>query len=119
MSIVTLTEKAIQHIRKILSDKPTGAAFRLSVKQTGCSGYMYQPEVVTSKKENDIAMPIADFTVYIDPACVTLIQGTTIDYVKKKLGQSQLEFNNPNADSLCGCGESFNLKGALPSEAKR
>lgn len=110
MSIVIFTEHAIKHIQKILSDKPKGASFRLSVKQTGCSGYMYVSDIVTSKKENDIVMPVANFIVYIDAACVTLIQGTIIDYVKKSVGQSQLEFNNPNADSLCGCGESFNLR---------
>lgn len=108
--MITLTPLAKQHIQKILENKGKNAAFRLSVKQTGCSGYMYVPEIVLQKKENDIEMRVADFSICIDEKAVPMIKGTVIDYVKKSLGVSQLEFQNPNADSLCGCGESFNLK---------
>lgn len=68
------------------------------------------PDIVESKKENDIEIIISDIKIFIDPDCVAKIQGTEIDYVKKAMGLSQLIFNNPNADSLCGCGESFNIK---------
>jgi iron-sulfur cluster assembly accessory protein len=34
--------------------------------------------------------------------------GTEMDYVEDKLA-AHFTFNNPNAKSLCGCGESFNV----------
>jgi iron-sulfur cluster assembly accessory protein len=94
----------------MLKNKGENAAFRLSVKKTGCSGYMYVPEMVNAKKESDIEVSQSNFMIYIDKEAAPLIEGTVVDYVKKSLGVSQLEFRNPNAESLCGCGESFNLK---------
>jgi iron-sulfur cluster assembly accessory protein len=110
MSIISLTDAAKAHIQNMLKTKDKNAAFRLSVKKTGCSGYMYVPEIVSQKKGTDIEIHESDILIYIDEAAVPFIKGTVIDYVKKSLGVSQLEFQNPNADSLCGCGESFNLK---------
>src|SRR3990167_6479189 len=108
--MITFTEAALKHIKKMLINRGENPAFRLSVKKTGCSGYMYVPEIVIAKKENDIEISQSNFIIYLDKDAAPLIQGTVIDYVKKSLGVSQLEFQNPNAESLCGCGESFNLK---------
>ncbi len=108
--MITLTESAIVHIQTMLKNRGESAAFRLSIKKTGCSGYMYVPEIVAEKKESDIEVHESNLTIFIDKDAAPLIQGTVVDYVKKSLGVSQLEFRNPNAESLCGCGESFNLK---------
>lgn len=108
--IIRLTEAAERHIRKIIAQR-AGIGFRISIKQTGCSGYMYIPEVVDKEKEQDIKINLAeDLIVYIDQECENLIQGTVLDFVRKNLGMEQLVFNNPNVESLCGCGESFKLK---------
>ncbi len=111
MSIILLTKNAAEHIQSLLSKKGENYFFRLWIKKTGCSGYMYMPEIVDSKKPNDIEIKINNLIIYVDPDCISKIAGTEIDYVKRGLGVSQLEFKNPNAESLCGCGESFNLKG--------
>lgn len=108
--MITLTESAVQHIQNMLKNKGENAAFRLAVKKTGCSGYRYVPEMVNTKKESDIELHLSNLIIYIDKDAAPLIQGTIVDYVKKSLGVSQLEFQNPNAEGLCGCGESFNLK---------
>lgn len=111
MKILTFTKKAINHIDGILAKHPAGSYFRLAVKQTGCSGYMYVPEIVQEKKPDDETVLFdGDRVCFIDKNAVPIIQGTEVDFVKKDFGMSQLSFNNPNADSLCGCGESFNLK---------
>ena len=108
--MITLTESAVAHIQTMLKNKGENAAFRLSVKKTGCSGYRDVPEIVTAKKEFDIEVHESNLTIFIDKDTAPLMQGTVIDYVKKSLGVSQLEYRNPNAESLCGCGESFNLR---------
>lgn len=107
--IITLTPAAKAHIQKMLENKGKSAAFHLSVKQTGCSGYMYVPEIVSQKKETDAEIHDDDLLIYIDHDAVPLIKGTQIDYVKKSLGVYQLVFHNPNAEGLCGCGESFQI----------
>lgn len=107
--MITFTDTAKTHIENMLKNKGENAAFRLSIKKTGCSGYMYVPEIVMQKKENDIEISVAAFLVYIDADAVKMMQGTVVEYVKKNLGVSQLVFNNPNATGVCGCGESFQM----------
>lgn len=110
-AIISLTDAAVEHIQSIVKQKAGGIGFRLSIKQTGCSGYMYVPDVVEEANPDDIELQTAQgLRVFLDPQCVDLIKGTEIDFVSKELGMKQLQFNNPNAQSLCGCGESFNLK---------
>ncbi len=109
-NIIQLTENAESHIQKMIQQRQA-KAFRLSVKKTGCSGYMYKPEVVDKINPDDVRVETErGLTLFLDAHCLSLIKGTTVDYVRKGLGQSQLQFINPNAASECGCGESFNLK---------
>ena len=110
-TIITITSKAAAHIAKIMTQTPDAKCFRLSIKRTGCTGWMYQPEVVVAPKPDDLEVACGtDFKVYLDPTCVDLIKGTQLDVVEKDLGLLQMVFNNPNVDSMCGCGESFNVK---------
>lgn len=111
-TILTLTEAAIGHIKTIIKRRGGGIGFHLTIKKTGCSGYMYVPNIIDEVNANDIVIETAKgITVYLDPTCVEIIRGTTLDFVKKDLGMEQLQFNNPNVNGLCGCGESFKLKG--------
>lgn len=115
--IIQITQAAADHLKKIIAQSTDGDAIRLSVKKTGCSGYMYVPEVVQQARANDlkIANPYG-FDIFLDAQSENIMTGTVIDYVAKSLGVKQLEFINPNAVSLCGCGESFKLKGDESSE---
>ncbi|OGT33627.1 MAG: hypothetical protein A3C44_01765 [Gammaproteobacteria bacterium RIFCSPHIGHO2_02_FULL_39_13] len=108
--MIILTNSAKAHIQNMLEKKGKNAVFRLSIKKTGCSGYQYQPEIVNEKNELDIEIRESDLPIYIDSTVADIIEGTVVDYVKKNLGISQLEFKNPHADSVCGCGESFQIK---------
>ncbi len=45
--------------------------------------------------------------VLIEPGALMKIIGTTMDWKEDELS-AQFVFNNPNAKSVCGCGESFN-----------
>ena len=108
--MITLTESAKAHIANMITQKGNHVAFRLWIKKTGCSGYMYMPEIVTEKKDTDVEIRESNILIYIDQEAMAYLKGTEIDYVKKSLGVSQLVFNNPNAEGVCGCGESFQIK---------
>lgn len=111
VKIIELTEAAYKHLQSVIKKRGKEVQFRLSVKKTGCSGYMYQSEIVERPQEGDISLKTAlGLTVLIDAHCVPLLKGTIVDYVKKDFGQHQLHFNNPNAIGTCGCGESFHLR---------
>lgn len=108
--MITITNAAAEHIKKIIAKKKA-IGFRLAIKKTGCHGYMYQPAVVDKKTENDIEIKTDKaVTIFIQPEWQTILKGTEIDLLEKGLGQQQIVFNNPNVDSECGCGESFSLK---------
>lgn len=109
--LIKVTDPAIRHIKKTIERHPAAIAFRLSVKQTGCSGYMYVPEVVVTAKPDDIEAYNQDgLLIYLAPEALLMIKGTTIDFTSRAFGMEQLVYDNPNTDSLCGCGESFTLK---------
>ena len=48
-------------------------------------------------------------TVVVDPKALMHLVGTTMDFYEDHL-TAEFRFENPNADSYCGCGESFNPK---------
>ena len=48
-------------------------------------------------------------TVLVEPKALFHIVGTTMDWEDTALS-SEFVFNNPNAKSMCGCGESFNTE---------
>jgi len=106
---ITLTPAAIKHMAAEVSKQDGANAVRISVKPSGCSGFMYDMELVSAPQADDITIQAADnLTVYLAQDSLTILQGTELDYVKQGLN-SILQFRNPNATSECGCGESFSV----------
>ena len=106
---VSMTDAAIQHVRKQLLKNPTMQGIRLSIKKSGCSGFKYDIEFVAAATEGDQIIQVADDVKLFVPAeAAAFVQGTVIDFSKEGLN-STIKFNNPNAKDLCGCGESFSV----------
>ena len=107
---VEVTEAAVRHFRQqILAAKAAG--LRLSVKESGCTGYMYVMDLVEAPPADDLLMQLADdVCLWIDRASLPILRGTTVDFVREGLN-SLLRFGNPNAKDYCGCGESFSIDG--------
>ena len=49
-----------------------------------------------------------NLALLIDKKDIVYLQGMEINYAKKGLNEG-FEFQNPNAKSECGCGESFTV----------
>jgi iron-sulfur cluster assembly accessory protein len=106
---ISMTERASAHIRKELAKQPGAIGLRIAVKTTGCSGLMYVVDFVSEKNDDDLVFDITeDLAVFVDPKSFECIRGTEIDFVQEGLSR-HLAFNNPNAVSQCGCGESFSV----------
>lgn len=85
---------------------------RLGVKESGCNGYMYTLDFIDQPAANDVAFAVTDqLEVFVSQADLPLVRGTEVDYVVEGLNGS-LKFKNPNAESHCGCGESFSIHAA-------
>ena len=87
-------------------------AVHLSLKESGCTGYMYVLDLVDEAPEASIPVQLDDDVIlYIARDALPYLQGTVIDYVRNGLNR-ELQFQNPNAGEYCGCGESFSISGA-------
>jgi len=106
---ITLTENAAKQIRKQLATRGKGLALRVGVKKSGCSGFGYTFDYADELHADDQLFESHDASVVVDASSLPFIDGSRIDFVKEGLNDS-FRFDNPNIDSTCGCGESFNLK---------
>ncbi len=108
-NIVTITEKALTHIREIVKNenKTIDAGVRLGVVGGGCSGLSYKIEF-SEKKEKDNILDFGDVKVFIDPKSSIYLKGVELDF-KDGLNGKGFVFINPNASNTCGCGESFSV----------
>jgi iron-sulfur cluster assembly protein len=107
--IVTITEKALVHIREILKNEPIGnnTGLRLGVIGGGCSGLSYKIDF-SEMKDKDNVQSYDDLKVYIDPKSSIYLNGVILDF-KDGLNGKGLVFENPSAKNTCGCGESFSV----------
>ena len=79
---------------------------RIGVRNTGCSGHMYQVEYAEEVRPLEEVVEQEGVKIFIDPLAMMFVFGSNLDYVESKL-QSGFVFENPNETSRCGCGESF------------
>ena len=105
--IITLTEKAISHISRIISEQSEKKGLRVGVIGGGCSGLSYKIDF-GEEKANDRILAFAGFNVYVDPKSSIYHKGVTLDY-QDGLNGKGFVFRNPNATNTCGCGESFSV----------
>ena len=107
---IALTRRAAEHVRGFLARRHPGAALRVGVKTTGCSGYQYVIEAAESVGEQDQTFESRGVRVVVDALSLRYLQGTELDYVKEGVNEV-FKFNNPNVAETCGCGESFSVAG--------
>lgn len=107
--MITMTDKAVKELRRIMENDPTAksAAVRVMVVGGGCSGMSYklgfenQPPAA-----NDKVFEKDGVKVLIDPKSLLYLSGTELDF-SDGLNGTGFTFNNPNAKRTCGCGSSF------------
>ncbi len=110
---VSVTDTARRHFLQQCQQAGHAAVY-LSLKESGCTGYMYVLDLVDEAPEHSLAVRLdGDVRLYIARAALPYLQGTVIDYVRNGLNR-ELQFQNPNAGDYCGCGESFSISEAQP-----
>ena len=106
--IITLSDKAAERIKEIMSKDQKSLGVRVGVKSGGCAGMEYVMEYAKEKNLNEELIEDKGVKVFIDPKAVMYLLGTQMDYKKDKFSSSFV-FNNPNETERCGCGESFKI----------
>lgn len=108
--MITLTNSAIQQVKKLLTKRGRGVGIRLGVRTTGCSGLAYTLEYVDEYTAEPGVTNFANdsFVVLVDQKSLVYMSGMTVDFVREGLNEG-FKFDNPNERDRCGCGESFRV----------
>ena len=104
-----LTEKAALQIQRQLEKRGKGIALRIGVKKVGCTGLAHTFDLIDEVDPGDHSFESHGARIVVDADSLEYLDGSRIDFVTEGLKQS-FKFDNPNVDSECGCGESFNVK---------
>ena len=101
--MIQFTPAAKEQLASVLSEDEK---VRVAVQGGGCSGMTYVVNIESDFDEEDILLDIPGAAVYIDPYSADILRETTVDFVKT-LQSEGFVFNNPRANTTCGCGSSF------------
>lgn len=107
-TIVSITPKALEQIKKIFAEQGQGRGLRLGVVGGGCSGLSYKIDFDDQREHDNIISLGDEVNVLIDPKSTIYLKGVVLDF-KDGLNGKGFVFQNPNATNTCGCGESFSV----------
>jgi len=110
-SAIILTPLAAKEISRIISEQeldPQKVRLRVGVKGGGCSGFSYILDLTETQKDSDEVFEQHGITIIVDPKSLLYLGGTTVDFKDEIMGRGFV-FNNPNANTSCGCGSSFSV----------
>ncbi len=107
-ALLKATEGAIQELKRLQSkESPDMDGVRLGVKGGGCSGLSYVLEF-SKQREGDHILEQDGIRFLMDRKSSIYLKGIILEY-KEGINSKGFVFQNPNASSTCGCGESFSV----------
>ena len=103
-----IQESAIAKLRELKQEENNpNLKFRVFVQGGGCSGFQYGFTFDEEQNDDDFDFKYDDLTVLHDTMSMQYLQGAEIKYTESEMGSS-FSISNPNAQTTCGCGSSFN-----------
>jgi iron-sulfur cluster insertion protein len=108
--MIEITESAKTKIVDILIEENNPkAVLRTFVQGGGCSGFSYGFTIDEEQNDDDFEFPLdTEYKVIVDAMSMQYLQGAVIDYKEDLMG-ANFSIKNPNAQTTCGCGSSFNV----------
>lgn len=107
--MITMTDLAVQEIKRIKSSDPahTNAHLRVQVVGGGCSGMSYKLDFESATPgSSDKTFEKDGVLLVVDTKSFLYLSGTELDFSGGLNGKGFV-FSNPNAKRTCGCGSSF------------
>lgn len=105
--MIQLTENAIKEVKRLIAAQNNPElVLRVGVKGGGCSGLSYSLNLDSNVQKQDKVFEFDGVKVVCDMKSYLYLNGTVLDYTQDLLGGG-FKFENPNAQSTCGCGTSF------------
>ncbi len=107
-SMIQLSPAAANEIKRLKLKQPQNVLFRLAIKPGGCSGWFYDMSFDETVKVSDRIFDLNGIQLVVDAESLKYIDGLTVDYSEDLMGGG-FRFQNPQANAICGCGNSFDL----------
>ena len=106
---ITLTQGAIQEIKRLMSepDFDHTQKLRIGTKGGGCSGLTYILDFEKPQPEDE-TFEIEGIECIMNKSHQIYLLGMQIDW-QGGLNSRGFTFSNPNASKTCGCGTSFSV----------
>ena len=106
---LVFTDAAATKVSELLSEEDNpDLKLRVYISGGGCSGFQYGFTFDETVEEGDSQVENQGVTLVVDPMSVQYLMGAEIDY-KEDLSGAQFIIRNPNAQTTCGCGQSFTV----------
>jgi iron-sulfur cluster insertion protein len=103
-----IADSAATRLRELKTEENNpDLKFRVFVQGGGCSGMQYGFTFDEAQNEDDFDFQYDGLTVLVDSVSMEYLRGASIDYREDAMGASFV-IDNPNAQTSCGCGSSFN-----------
>jgi iron-sulfur cluster assembly protein len=108
-SPVNFTAGALKQLSYLEKNRGQGSnqKLRIGVEGGGCAGLSYILQL-DEPKEGDLEMRVGEIPYIMNKAHSLYLNGITIDF-KEGLEARGFTFQNPNAQTTCGCGSSFGI----------
>ncbi|MEZ4321388.1 MAG: iron-sulfur cluster assembly accessory protein [Myxococcota bacterium] len=105
--MIELTPRAAERIREVVAEG-RGKGLRFGLTDGGCSGYTYLLDFEVAPDEDDLVFEHEGAKVFVHPMHLPFLQGSVIRFLDGDF-QTGFQIDNPNAQRVCGCGESFDV----------
>jgi iron-sulfur cluster insertion protein len=106
--LVKMAPGAIAKIKELMAEENNpNLKLRMFVSGGGCSGMQYGFTFEEQGQEDDFVLEFEGIHVLVDSMSSQYLHGAEVDYTESLQG-SQFSIKNPNAQTTCGCGSSFN-----------
>ena len=106
---LSLSESAARRVAVLLEQEDgDGVMLRVSVSGGGCSGFQYAFSLDSDVKDDEFIVERNGVSMVVDQISLMYIAGSEVDFIEN-IGGSYFVINNPNATSMCGCGNSFGI----------
>lgn len=108
--MIQLSQAAIGEVQRIQAKYPhPDALLRLGIQPGGCADWHYTLMLAEAASSEDQVFTCEGVQIVMDAQSRLLLAGLSLDYSEDLMGGG-FRFNNPNAVSSCGCGNSFSVE---------
>lgn len=105
----SVSERAFERVRGIIEGEHNPELqLRITVSGGGCSGFQYGFDLDVEHQADDVVVERDGVRIVVDGMSLLYLMGAEVDFVEDLTG-SYFRIHNPNAQSSCGCGNSFSI----------